>query len=1168
MLRTVRSSLSRFLAIFAIVALGVGFLSGLLASPVDMRLSADRYCRDAQLYDIKIQATQGLTDDDLAAVKAIEGVDQVMPAWDMDLVLDRPATGESLTSRLMSLPAENADAQMNQLTLVEGRMPAAPGEAVVTASLEFGTTLPAVGETLEVDPVENDEDVTDALPADLTVVGTVRSAAYFSLETEYTNVGTGTVDVFLYTPADTFDMESYTTFYIAVEGARALNSFSDEYEDTVAAVYDRLDDIKAQRAQARYDEIIDEAEQALADAKQEYEDAKAEAEQELADAEQELADGWAELADAEQELADAKVEIDNGQAVLDTNKNEFYLLLPGYRQEIADGKEKILDTQAQLDEGQAQLDEARAPLDQLKTGKDEFWAMVPTLNGALAMLGQQPIDTADQSDGATINAIAYLQQVFANLPGGGQAGGEQTGGDQTAGDQAGGDQTAGDQAGGDTALSGGQEQTGGMALTPEMIAGLQQQLEQLAPLKAGLEALAAQGATLDASLAAIDAQQAQIAEGRRQLSDGWQTLLEKEQELNDTVASTEQAFADADAELLDARQQYADGLEELEEGRQELIDGQKEYEDAKAEAEQELADGWEEILDAESEVREIEKGKWVLGDRGDNAGISSYGDNADKIAAIATVFPVFFFLVAALVALTTMTRMVEEERGQVGTMKALGYSRRQIAAKYILYALAATLAGSAVGMLVGMQLFPRIILSAYGIMYDLPVLYTPFNAQFGAIATGAALACTLIATMNACGTELKEQPASLMLPKAPKAGKRIFLEHIGPLWRRMRFTHKVTARNLFLYKKRFFMTVVGIAGCTALLVTGFGVRDSISNITTLQFEELAHYQLLVSLQDESALEGRDLRAILDAGDRITDRLAVSQQDMTVVPEEGKPADNLYVTVPSDTDRMREYFTFRQRGSGEAVAFGEGQVIATEKLAERQGLDVGDTITVENGDGEQATFTITGICENYVYHYLYMTADTYRAAFGEDPEPNLLYCRLGDGMDDQAAEGELASDLLKCRDIAGAQFTHEITASFTQSIDNINFIVVVLIIAAGALAFVVLYNLTNINITERAKELATIKVLGFFDGEVAAYIYRETAILTLIGTGCGLLFGIALHTFVIRTAEVDMVMFGRSIFPLSFVWSALLTILFSLLVNLVMFRKLKAISMVESLKAPE
>ena len=1120
-LRTVRASLSRFVAIFAIVALGVGFLSGLLASPVDMRLSTDTYCREANLYDIKIQSTQGLTDEDLAAVRAVEGVEGVMPARDMDLVLTSES-GESLTTRLQSIPEESLpeEEQLNQLTLVDGRMPSAPGEIAVGLTKDFSGTIPAIGDVLTVNQTENDEDVTDALPQTFTVVGTVRSAAYFSVETEYTNAGTGTIDLFAYAPESSFDMDYYTTFYLSVEGAKELNSFSAAYEDKVDAVMDGLEAIKDERVQARYDEIIDDAEAELDDAWAEYNDKKAEAEQELADAEQELKDGWAELADAEQELADAKVEIDNGQAELDTNKNQFYLLLPGYKQEIADAKEKILDTQDQLDDAQEQLDAGRAQLDQLSEGKAAFWTMVETqINPLLIQYGLPVIDTSDQSDEATIAAIGQVQTL--------------------------------------------------VGLAPSLPEGFNPaQLEQLTQLKEGLEALTAQGTTLDASLAALNEQQAQINAGRKQLSDGWAELQTKEQELNDTITSTEKAFAEADEKLLDARRQYADGLAELEEGRQELIDGEQEYEDAKAEAEQELADGKEEILDAESEVRKIEKGKWVLGDRSDNTSFSSYGDNADKIAAIATVFPVFFFLVAALVALTTMTRMVEEERGQVGTMKALGYTRGQIAAKYILYALAASLAGSAVGMLIGMQLFPRIILSAYNIMYDLPELLTPFNWGFGLLATTAAVACTLLATLNACWAELREQPASLMLPKAPKAGKRILLEHIGPVWRRLKFTHKVTARNLFLYKKRFFMTVVGIAGCTALLVTGFGLHDSISDIVEKQFDQLAHYQMLVSLQDPSALEGRDLSAILEDDSQITGYLAMTQEDATVVPEEGNEEDNVYITVPSDTGALNDYFTFRQRTTGEAVPFEEGSVVITEKLAERQDVGVGDTITVENADGKEAAFTITGVCENYVYHYLYMSADVYREAFGEDPEVNLLYCSLADGVDTPEAEDELSTALLKCRDVAGAQFTHEITASFSQSLGSINYIVVVLIIAAGALAFVVLYNLTNINITERSKELATIKVLGFYDNEVGAYIYRETSILALIGTACGLLFGIALHTFVIRTAEVDMVMFGRSIYPMSFVWSALLTILFSVLVNLVMYRKLKNISMVESMKAPE
>ena len=1119
-LRTVRSSLSRFVAIFAIVALGVGFLSGLLAAPVDMRLSTDSYCREANLYDIKIQSTQGLTDEDLSAVRGVEGVEAVMPARDMDLVLTSES-GESLTTRLQSIPEEDLPEaeRLNQLTLVEGRMPSAPGEIAVGLTKDFSGTIPSIGDVLTVNQTENDEDITDALPETFTVVGTVRSAAYFSVETEYTNAGTGTIALFAYAPESSFDMDYYTTFYLSVEGAKELNSFSAAYENKVDGVMEGLEAIKDERVQARYDEIIGEAEAELDDAWAEYEEKKAEAEQELADAEQELKDGWAELADAEQELADAKLEIDRGQAELDDAKDEFYLMLPGYKQQIADGYAKIEAGRAQLDESQAQLDEGRAQLEQLKAGKDSFWSYVPMLNMLLESQNYDPIPTTDQSDPATISAIG---QVLSGPASGFLAG----------------------------------------------IIG-EEQLRQLAQLQQGLQLLAAQGTTLDASLAALDEKQAQIDAGRAQLDDGYGELKSQERQLEKTKIDTEHQFALADEKLLDARQQYADGLAELEEGRQELIDGQQEYEDAKAEAEQELADGKEEILDAESEVRKIEKGKWVLGDRSDNTSFSSYGDNADKIAAIATVFPVFFFLVAALVALTTMTRMVEEERGQVGTMKALGYTRGQIAAKYILYALAASLAGSGVGMLIGMQLFPRIILSAYNIMYDLPELLTPFNWGFGMLATGAAVACTLLATLNACWAELREQPASLMLPKAPKAGKRILLEHIGPVWRRLRFTHKVTARNLFLYKKRFFMTVVGIAGCTALLVTGFGLHDSISDIVEKQFDELAHYQMLVSLQDKSALDGRDLSAILEDDSKITGWLAMTQEDGTVVPgEDGGEEDNVYITVPSDTGALNDYFTFRQRTTGEPVPFEEGSVIITEKLAERQNLDVGDVITVENADGETASFTITGVCENYVYHYIYMSEDVYRDAFGKDPEVNLLYCSLADGVDTPEAEDELSTALLKCRDVAGAQFTHEITASFSQSLDSINYIVVVLIIAAGALAFVVLYNLTNINITERSKELATIKVLGFYDGEVGAYIYRETSVLTLIGTACGLLFGIALHTFVIRTAEVDMVMFGRSIYPMSFVWSALLTIVFSLLVNLAMYRKLKNISMVESMKAPE
>ncbi len=530
--------------------------------------------------------------------------------------------------------------------------------------------------------------------------------------------------------------------------------------------------------------------------------------------------------------------------------------------------------------------------------------------------------------------------------------------------------------------------------------------------------------------------------------------------------------------------------------------------------------------------------------------------------AIAVVFPVFFFLVAALVALTTLTRMVEEERGLIGTMKALGYSRGAIAWKYILYAGSATIAGCLFGLLIGMWLFPTVIWGAYGILYILPPLLTPFNPLYASIAAVAAVACTMLATAGACWGTLREAPARLMMPKAPKAGKRIFLERITFLWSRLSFTHKVTARNLIRYKKRFFMTVIGIAGCTALLVTGFGLRDSIGEITEKQFGELYQYNVSIGLKEADALSDEDLLAFLSDKTLVADYLPVAQESGEVAAGELSVDINLY--VPQDTARLPDFLRLRNRKSGETVALTDETALLTEKAADKLGLAVGDTVTVTDADGREAAVPIGGIVENYVQGYLYMTPALYEQCFGETPDYTMLAAQLAEG----ASHDALSEPLLKTGLVSAVSFTEDIQKSFSDVVGSIDYIVMVLIICAGLLAFVVLYNLTNINITERQKEIATIKVLGFYDGEVAAYIYRETAILSLIGTAVGLVLGIFLHAFVVRTAEVEMVMFGRSIHALSYILAAVLTLFFSLLVNLVMNRKLRAVDMVESLKAGE
>ncbi len=985
------------------------------------------------------------------------------------------------------------------------------------------------------------------------MVGTAKSSLYLSMEQEHTTVGTGTVGLIVYTLPETMEREVYTGFYLTLSGAKELGSFDSGYEEKTDTVKETLENLGEKRSEIRYREIVDEAEEKLSDARKEYEEKKAEAEQELKDAEKELADGQRELEENAQKLTDAKAEIDRGQQELNDQRAAYRSQTASAQAQIDEGYAKLQDYQAQLDKAKAQLDTVKAPLDesakQLEEGKKQLDAVKEQLDQKEAELsgleagkatfwqaaGVIGLPSEDTSDRATLTALAQMAILYP-----------------------------------DTA-------------------------QQFDPLKEGLEALAAQGTDTVGAREALEAGKAEYQQkleelmaSQEKLDAAYQELavqskpLEEQQnqlntqkaELDRSASDLRQAqitaqgqFAAAEREIANARDQYEDGLAQLEDARQKLKDGQQEYEIGKAEAEEKLADAEEQIKDAESKVRELEEGQWYLFTRDDNAGYSSYDSNADKIGAIAAVFPAFFFLVAALVALTTMTRMVEEERQQIGAMKALGYSSGKIAVKYLLYAACASIAGSIFGLAVGFRLFPYIIINAYNIMYDIPRAITPFNLPYALFSSLTAIACTLAATLSACRAELKTVPAQLMLPKAPKAGKRVFLEYITPLWKRLKFTQKVAVRNLIRYKKRFFMTVIGIAGCTALLITGFGVNDSVSHIVSLQYEELNQYQLMIALKDESALEGRELKKILNDEQEILGSLPVMQNNGTVVPEKNDPADNVTIFVPSDVSLLSDYFDFRHRTDSMPVTFGEDSVIITEKLAERQHLKVGDSITLKNQDDKEAAFTITDICENYAMHYLYLSPAAYEKAFGQAAENNMILCKLPEDVT-QEKEESLSTKLLSCRDVAAARFTTELSGSFRNSIQGINSIIAVIIISAGALAFVVLYNLTNINISERVKEIATIKVLGFYDREVSAYIYRENAALTVIGTAVGLVLGVFLHQFVIRTAEIDMVMFGRTVYPLSYVWSALLTILFSVLVNLVMHRKLKKISMVESMKAPE
>ena len=681
-------------------------------------------------------------------------------------------------------------------------------------------------------------------------------------------------------------------------------------------------------------------------------------------------------------------------------------------------------------------------------------------------------------------------------------------------------------------------------------------LEQLNFQKSELEKIREDAEAAKALQASGIQLPAEAVELIRIYDEGTAAVLEAENRLNETnvqLASAEKALEEAEALLEDSKNELANN--------EKLLDESKvKYEDEKKKAEDELAKALEQLNEAEDEINKIKQPEWLIFTIQDNVGFSSYEQNVQKVAALSKVFPVFFFLVAALVALTTMTRMVEEQRSQSGILKALGYSNAAVLSYYVIYGGLASFLGCALGLLPGFIIFPKLISNAYGMLYSLPPTATPFNWTIALIIAPIIVIGIMLTSFIACRSELRKMPAYLLQPSAPKPGKRILLERIKPLWKRLSFIRKVTVRNIFRYKKRFFMTVIGIAGCTALLVTGFGIKDSISDIVEKQFSEIDRYDIIIQLSDSDSGSEEQYPSVINDKAIIDSYLAMYSESAEIA---GKDENTLTVYVPEYTDKLDNFISLRNRKSGEKLEFNESAVILTEKLAGKLGLKVGDSFML-NLNGESAELTLTGISENYIASYLYIGREKFEETFGTSAEFKQILANFS-----SEAEADLdaaRSEILESEQVMGLRSLSSIRESFANSLSSIDYIIAVLIVAAGALAVIVLYNLTNINICERKKELATIKVLGFYDYEVSSYVFREINILSLVGTGFGLLLGVWLHKFVIETVEVDAVMFGRSIYWLSFVLAALITFGFTFIVNLIMRKTIKKIDMVESMKA--
>ena len=1280
----IRKSKARFISIFLIVALGVAFFSGIQAASPDMRFSGDAYYDEALLMDLKVVGTLGLTEDDVEALKKIEGVESAEGAYGTDVIC-----GEGEDQKVLHV--ESLNKSVNQIKAKKGKIPEKKGEIFLDREYALARGY-EVGDSIKL----KQEEEGLLLEENYTVCGIGTSPLYISFNRGNTTLGSGEISGFAYVTPENFDQEVYTQIYLRFHGSEDLTSYTDAYDNLIEKVQSTVEGIEKERCEIRYNDVKEEAEDALKEAEKELKDGEKElkdgkkelkdGEKEFADAKKEVEDGEKELADAKKkiedgkkELADGKKKISDGQEQLETAKNqaadgqsqlnaakekisagwtEFYANqdkvdagqeeLFAAKEELAKGKETIAegkklleeqkknleDKQKEIEAGKAAIPAAREELNtqkqmceeglkaveageaELSKGEAALFGLKEQLSGLTSQYDslhtelenvQAQLSTvrsqyeeavnsgtaAEEELNALLNQISVLEEKEGSLSVQAETLRSQvetlkatvTETEQTITAQK---QTFAQKRaeleGALSEISSGlislEEKEQQLMQAENQIQAGQKEIEkgfaelkkQEEKLPAAEEEISKNEKLLEESQKQLDAAEKTLSEGQSELdaqaeklAAAWSQISESEKTLSEgqaEIAANEKKISDGEKEIEENEKKLSDGKKEIKENEKKLEDARKEIEDG----EKELADGKKEYEDAKKEIEELEEPEWLITDRNDLPEYSDYGDNADRIRNIGQVFPVIFFLVAALISLTTMTRMVEDQRTQIGTLKALGYSKFAIMSKYINYALLATVGGSICGVLIGEKVLPYIIISAYGIMYHNMAsnLQIHYEFTYAVTASVAAVVCTLGATLFSCYRELSETPASLMRPPAPKEGKRVLLERITFFWKHLSFSWKSTLRNLFRYKKRLFMTIFGIAGSMALMLVGFGIQDSIMDIALRQYSKLQHYDgTIISDEDAGKKEREKLEKFLQEDERILRYTDVQFTKMETPA--GKSNLSVYVYVPENLENFKEDVTLQNRRTKEQYELSDAGAAISEKTAKLAGLSVGDMITLIQ-DNKPYQVKVDLITENYMGHYIYMTPKVYEEAFHKKPDfENIIFT-----VKDEAKENmeQVGNEILEFPAALSISYTSSLADQLDRMLSTLGTVIVVLIVSAGMLAFVVLYNLNNINITERQRELATLKVLGFYDQEVSQYVFRENVLLTIIGVIAGAAFGILLHRYVITTVEVDAVMFGRNIKPLSFLYSALFTCGFSVFVNMVMHFKLKKIDMVESLKSVE
>lgn len=1222
-LREIRSTLGRFMAILAIVSLGVGFFSGVRVTTPAMVHTVSEFMNEQEFCDYRLISTVGWGEEDIESLSEEEDVRSAEGANSADVLFVDEDNNE-LVYKVHSLTKN-----VNKLKVVSGRLARKESECVADAQSGI-----KVGDTLTVAAKGNDSDTIDTLKfKELIVVGTAYSPYYVNFERGTTSLGTGSVDGFLYVVPEAFDLDYFTEIFVRFDRDDEL--FAKSYDDFMDTKQDLWEAITREQADARYERLLtdaqteldegkeeleknredgqkqlDEAKKTLDDTEEQLTDAKKElddAQDEIIKNEKKLKDAKKELDDGEEQLDDAKAQLDSAKKTLDQGENQLtdaQAQLDGARTQIDVGKEqldaaeKVLsvsekqlsDAKAQIGDGESQLTSAEQQIAdaelELQNGEaqiaeneeelkktesqvteaenrlnemlDEFYtqaaASVETVEGLIPQRIKDQINSQTAAPEEILSAIGeYItpqQQIELTFIK------EQisSGKSQL--------ETAKSQL-----ESGRQEIEKNKKLLEEKRAELETgKAEYEAGLALYNEGLAAYQQSLqdyNAGLSQYSSGMSEYYTGKAEYDKGLKQYTDGKAEYEANLAlfkESQKQYEEGKAQLEEGKKQYEDGKKQYEDGLEQFEDGKKEYEDGVREFDEKIADAENQIADAEEQIKDLEEPETYVLDRSTNIGAACFENDSQIVEQVAKVFPIFFILVAALVCMTTMSRMVEEQRSQIGTLKALGYSESAIMGKYLFYSGSAAFIGCTLGYFVGIVLFPGVIWATYKLMYiPLPMDFI-FDGRLAVVSVVVSLLCSMGTTWLSCRYELNETAAELMRPKAPKAGKRVLLEYVPFIWNHLKFLHKVSIRNIFRYKKRLFMMIVGISGCTALLLTGFGIRDSIAGFADVQYDEIlvADAEMQFTAKDGTIPE--KLENTL--ADYTKDHKLIKQSSWDIITEDNTKS--ITLIIPEDYGNMKKYFNFIDENEEPVAPPAENEIIVCTAIHERYGVNVGDEITLRDDKMREMQVTVSGVFDNHVYNYVFMDKDTYSKQLGESPEWSGAYLNFNEGEDEYVTAAEIAKD----SSVVSVGVYDEVSQRMRKSMASLDYIVLLVILCAAGLAFIVLYNLTNINITERIREIATIKVLGFFKKETSAYVLRENIALTAAGIAVGLGLGVLLHGFVMSRIIVDMVSFKVRILPMSYVYSVLLTFLFNFIVDLVMEAKLEKINMAESLKSVE